>query len=77
MSKTRTQNQKLLSWLEMGNSITPMYALQRFGIMRLASRIEELRRQGYDIKTEMCNQVKGARVVRFARYRLVQDLVAK
>ena len=75
MATNRTQNQKLLSWLEMGNSITPMYALQIFGIMRLASRIEELRRQGYDIKTDMCHQVKGTRVVRFARYRLAQQEV--
>jgi hypothetical protein len=52
-----------------------MYALQIFGIMRLASRIEELRRQGYDIKTDMCHQVKGALVVRFARYQMVQQEV--
>ena len=46
--------------------ITPMQALQDYGCMRLAARIDDLRGKGYRIKTEMVKR-NGKR---FARYRL-------
>jgi|11BtaG_2_1085332.scaffolds.fasta_scaffold04744_7 hypothetical protein len=52
MSKdNETQNDKILSYLEEGNSISPMDALNQFGCFRLASRIHELRTYGYAIET--------------------------
>jgi hypothetical protein len=36
--------------------ITPLEALHNFGCFRLASRINELRKEGYEIKTTMVEQ---------------------
>jgi len=47
-----TQTQAILQWLEKG-PITPQDALQHIGCMRLASRIDELRKEGHVITTEM------------------------
>ena len=46
-----TQNDKILSYLEEGKSISPMDALNHFGCFRLASRIHDLRSEGNLIKT--------------------------
>ena len=66
-----TQSQRILRHLEDYGSITQMDAMQDYGIMRLASRIDELRKLGYPIKTEM---VKGRNrydeETRYARYRM-------
>ena len=47
-----TQTTLILGWLEQGNSITSLEALQRFGVFRLASRISELSKMGYQIVSE-------------------------
>jgi len=47
-----TQTQAILTWLNNG-PITPQDALQHIGCMRLASRIDELRKAGHTITTEM------------------------
>lgn len=46
-------------------SITPIEALKEYGCFRLASRISELRKEGWDIETE--HPAHG----RYAIYRLV------
>ena len=48
-----SQRTEILSALQQGESITPLDALDRFGTMRLAARCQELRDEGYDIKTTM------------------------
>lgn len=45
-----TQEKAILLYLEAGNSITPLDALIKFGSLRLAARIYDLRANGYDIK---------------------------
>jgi hypothetical protein len=45
-----TQCKQVLSHLRSGQSITPLEALNLYGIFRLASRIHDLRNQGVDIK---------------------------
>lgn len=50
-----------------GKSITPMQALEKFGIFRLSARILDLRQEGYDIATEIVHK-NGKR---FAKYQLV------
>lgn len=49
-----TQNQRILDYIDEFGSITQIEALQDLGIMRLASRISDLKRLGYPIvsKTE-------------------------
>lgn len=48
-----TQCSRILDYIERFGSITQYEALQDLGVMRLASRISELRKQGYDIEGEM------------------------
>ena len=45
------QEQQILNYLREGNAVTPLLALERFGCMRLASRVHRLREQGYEIET--------------------------
>lgn len=49
-----TQNQRILAYIDKFGSITQLEAMQDLGIMRLASRISDLKRLGYPIvsKTE-------------------------
>lgn len=46
-----SQCMQIAAWLQAGYSITSLEALQRFGCMRLASRICDLRERGLDITT--------------------------
>lgn len=47
-----TQLQEIQKHLEEGNVITPLMALERFGCMRLAARIADLRSMGMRIETQ-------------------------
>lgn len=49
MPKT-TQNQRVLDYIAENGSITQLEALRDLGIMRLASRISDLKKEGYAIK---------------------------
>ena len=62
----RSQKQRIRDALELGQSITPLDALQWFGCSRLAARIKDLRRDGMDIETIII--LKGR--TRYASYRL-------
>jgi len=46
------QQAQILSILQRGESLTGLDALERVGTMKLASRVSELRRAGFDIKDE-------------------------
>jgi len=48
-----TQNELVLNHIETYGSITPLEALTRYGIMRLASRVNDLKNAGVNIKTTM------------------------
>lgn len=60
-----SQKDRILSYLKR-RPLTPIQALEKFGCFRLAARIEELRSEGYQIKTERVE--RGEK--RYARYRL-------
>ena len=66
--RTESQNKVLRKHLESGKSISPLMALNRFGIYRLAARIRNLKDDGMNISTTMIylNPVK------FAKYKLVK-----
>lgn len=51
MSK-KTQSQRILDYMNEFGSITQYEALQDLGCMRLASRISDLRKKGYLIRSE-------------------------
>ena len=65
-------NQKLhvLNYIKRHGSITPMEALNSFGCMRLASRINELRCEGHAIETRMLS--KGGK--RWAQYHFPNNI---
>ena len=48
-----TQNERIIDYMERFGSITPIEALQDLGVMRLASRISDLRSRGVPIIGEM------------------------
>lgn len=48
-----TQAERVLAYIEKFGSITQYEALQDLGVMRLASRISELKKQGHPIKSEV------------------------
>lgn len=61
-----TQSQKILRWLQAGNRISPLQALNMFGCFRLGARCYDLKKAGYPVRSEMVT-VNGKRV---AEYRL-------
>lgn len=44
-----TQNQRVLQYINQFGSITQLEALKDLGVMRLASRISDLKKEGYPI----------------------------
>ena len=48
-----TQTQNILEYMQQGNSITPLEALNLFGCMRLGARIFEIKRSGYVVITKV------------------------
>lgn len=68
-----TQSQRILRHLQDFGSITPVEALHDYGIMRLGARIWDLKREGYDIRTEREESMNryGERTA-YARYRMVR-----
>lgn len=46
-----TQNERILKYIKDYGSITQLDALRDLGVMRLASRISDLRRLGYPIES--------------------------
>ncbi len=63
-----SQNQQILNHLQKGNGISQVLAFKMFGCWRLAARIDDLRKSGFNIKTQMVEH--GGK--RFALYTLVK-----
>lgn len=72
--KKKTGIENIQAYLESGRSITPLEALSNFGIFRLASAIEVLRKRGLSITTEKKTDPNGKT---YARYSLVKEEAAK
>lgn len=66
-----TQNEKVLDYMERFGSITQIEALSDLGIMRLASRINDLKKKGHKINKKMVKRMNrfGERI-QFAEYSL-------
>lgn len=66
-----TQCDKILRHLNDYGTINPLEALGQYGIMRLASRITDLKRRGYSfIKVTKKSKNRYGETVRYAEYRL-------
>lgn len=67
-----TQNEMVLRHLEEHGTITPLDALSEYGIMRLASRISDLKREGVPISKKMVKaKNRFGEPVSYAAYTLV------
>lgn len=53
MSGKATQAERVLDYIEQFGSITQFEALRDLGVMRLASRISDLKKQGYPITSKV------------------------
>ena len=63
---SESQNAKILAYLQEGNKLTALKALNLFGCLRLGSRIFDLRERGYNITKEMITLVNGKRVAEYS-----------
>lgn len=66
-----TQNERILRHLNDYGSITQLEAMGDYGIMRLASRMSDLKRLGYEFDTVMeVGRNRYGEATRYARYSL-------
>lgn len=66
-----TQNDKVIMYLQQFGSINPLQALGDLSIMRLASRISDLKSMGYEIEKRMVTgKNRYGESVSYAEYRL-------
>lgn len=65
-----TQNERIERHLKLFGKITSAEAMQEYGIMRLASRIHELKKMGLPIEKEMRKSMnRFGEPVTYAEYR--------
>ena len=69
MKDRDSQCKTILKYLQDGNSITQIEASDKFRITRLAARISDLRKRGYDIVSEEVGKGFG----RYVRYHLAYE----
>lgn len=68
-----TQCEMIIQHMEEYGTITSWEAMQEYGIMRLASRIADIRKAGIPIKREMVSQKnRYGDTVTFARYSIAK-----
>ena len=65
-----TQNKMVLQHLQTGQSITALDSLRLYGVLRLAARVEELRKDGHTIITQSVRVGNKE----FARYSLTRGI---
>ena len=53
MNSNPTQAERVLDYIAKHGSVTQFEALQHLGVMRLASRVSELRKNGHQIESQM------------------------
>lgn len=69
-----TQHQRIVEYMRKNGSITALQAMLNLGCMRLSSRISELKKQGYKIKSEFVeDKNRYGDKVHYKRYSLIPD----
>ena len=69
-----TQRERILKYLEDFGSITQLYDMRDLGIMRLASRVSDLKKDGYKIVKHTEKGVnRYGDATFYARYELVKE----
>jgi len=68
-----TQTERVLAYMEDNGAITPIEALAELGVMRLASRISDLKRLGVPIAKKMVTKEnRWGEPVSFAEYSIAR-----
>ena len=71
--KTLTQKERIIRHLKDKESITSLEAMQEYGIMRLTSRVCELKDEGYKIRSEfVSSKNRYNEPVSFSKYTLIK-----
>lgn len=71
----KTQCEQILEYISEFGSITPLEAMSELGCMRLASRVNDLRKAGYDIEGNFETYINGkGEKKRYMRYSLKQGV---
>ena len=66
-----TQREKILQYMSDFGWITPMDAIRELGCTKLATRVSELIREGYEIeKQTVTDKNRWGQTVHYMRYRL-------
>jgi len=75
-SKT-TQKDIVLDYLKKNNRITSWFAIQEFGITRLADVVHRLKKEGHNIQTTMMrySNSKTGNTSSYAKYTYLGDVV--
>lgn len=69
-----TQNERVLRHLQEFGEITPIDALKDYGIMRLASRIADLKKDGHHITKSFKKHVnRFGETTHYASYKLSEE----
>ena len=68
-----SQESRILKYLKEGNTLTPLEALKHFGCLRLGARVYELKKQGYNIVSELTEDLSTGK--RFSEYSLTSDKI--
>lgn len=64
-TKTTSQTETVLRYMQEGRKISPLEALNLFGCFRLGARIWDLKQRGIEIASEMFTNEHG---ISFSRY---------
>ena len=66
-----SQNERIIDYMRKYGGITPLDAMRDLGVMRLASRISDMRRLGYDVIDEWVSvENRWGEKVKVKSYRL-------
>lgn len=69
-----TQREAIIDYITEFGSITPMQAFADLGITKLATRISEMRKDGWTFNIEMVSvKNRYGKSVSFAKYSFVED----
>jgi len=66
-----TQAERIRQYIDMYGSITPMEAFADLGITKLATRVSEMKKEGYEFDQEMVeSKNRYGESVHYMRYRM-------
>ena len=69
----KTQREAIIDYIDEFGSITPMQAFSDLGITKLATRISEMRKDGWKFKIEMVStKNRYGKSVSYAKYSLAE-----